>query len=116
MKVINKEIKRKNENYIYFSIYVNKKSGKGHSEVYRIHKDSHNQGLKQGYNTKVFFDFRKLKGKNKSGYYKVKSIYFDNNKYYYNTSDGIYSLPKYLHYKLPNKDYIVVGERVYKKD
>ena len=122
MKVINKQIKfkfrYKKMDYIYFSVYVNKKGRKGHSEVYRYYKLAYNRGLKKGYNTKTkaFFDFKRIDGKNVSGLYKVQSIYTDNKKVYYRTKHGIYSLPLYLKDKVPNNDYILVAERVKKNE
>lgn len=114
MKLI-KDIKYKEKKYTYFSIYVNKKEGNGHSEVYRVNTHSLNKAIMRGFNKKAFFDYKKTKGNNSAGYYKVLDITYDNDKVYYRVSDGVYSLPKYFDKYAP-KDYILVGERVYKEN
>lgn len=118
MKIRKEKIKQKKVDYIYFSVYVNKKGKKGHSEVYRYYKSSFNTAIsrKLGYKTNAFFDFKNISGKNVSGLYKVQGIYTDNKKVYYKTKHATYSLPLYLKDKVPSNEYILVAERVKKNE
>lgn len=112
MKTIRKEIKH-NE-YVYFSVYVNKKNQKGHNEVYRLPKVAYSLYKKLGYN-KAFFEFKPESKGMSAGVYKVNKKSYSNNKVYYHTSNGIYSLPKYLENKLPSQTHIIYSERVARK-
>jgi len=118
LKVRKQKIKHKNKNYYYFSVYVNKKGKKGHSEVYRYNINSLYGAMKKqlGYQTNAFFDFKRTNGKNVAGLYKVQSVYTDNKKVYYQTKKGTYSLPLYLKNKVPSEKYILVAERVKKNE
>lgn len=109
MKLIKKKIKH-NE-YVYFTVYVNRKEQKGHYEVYRLPKLAYAQYKKLGYN-KAFFDFKPLTKYTPPGRYKVDKISYTNDKAYYHTQRGIFSLPKYLDEKLPSKTHIFYSQRV----
>lgn len=111
MKTIRKEMKH-NE-YVYFAVYVNKKNAKGHNEVYRLPKLAYAKYKKLGYD-KAFFEF-KPQTNALPGAYKVNKITFSNDKAHYHTSKGEFTLPKYLHEKLPSKDYVIYSERVTSK-
>lgn len=112
MKTIRKEIKH-NE-YVYFSVYVNKKNAKGHNEVYKLPKTAYRLYKKLGYH-KAFFEFKPLEKNISPGAYKVNQITYKNDKAHYHTSKGIFTLPKYLHEKLPNTNYVIYSERVTSK-
>lgn len=112
MKTIRKKIKQ--ENYIYFSVYVNRNNAKGHNEVYRLPKLAYSKYKQLGYD-KAFFDFKPQQPNTNAGVYKVNKITTTNDKTYYETSHGTFTLPKYLHSKLPTTTHIAYSERVTSK-
>ena len=112
MKTIKKEIKK--NDFTYFSVYVNKKNAKGHNEVYRLPKLAYLKYKKLGFD-KAFFFFIPQEKNVFPGAYKINKVTFTNDKANYYTSKGIFTLPKYLHEKLPNKDYVIYSERVTRK-
>jgi hypothetical protein len=119
-KYIHKKRSKKfyEDNMYKFEVIMKVHGKKPHVELYSINKDDLILAERLGYLTgneeyENYFDWKPVTNiKNlEGGVKKVNQFTFDDKYVYAHTEERIYSLPKYLYKKLPNKEYILFARR-----